>query len=53
MDHRPRPRVVVIDDHPVIASGLAHEAPGVEVVASVLDVEEFLRASDISFEVVR
>jgi DNA-binding NarL/FixJ family response regulator len=52
MDHRPRPRVVVIDDHPVIASGLAHETPEVEVVASFLDVEEFLRASDISYEVV-
>jgi DNA-binding NarL/FixJ family response regulator len=52
MDHRPRPRVVVIDDHPVIASGLAHEAAGVEVVASFPNVEEFLRATEIPFDVV-
>ena len=44
MDDGPRPRVVVIDDHPVIASGLAHLAPQIEVVASFSTVEDFLGA---------
>jgi DNA-binding NarL/FixJ family response regulator len=52
MDDHPRPRVVVIDDHPVIASGLAHEAPGVEVVADFASVEDFLRAPTIACDVV-
>ena len=44
MDDGPRPRVVVIDDHPVIATGLTCLAPQIEVVASFSTVEEFLSA---------
>ena len=44
MDDGPRPRVVVIDDHPVIASGLTSLAPQIEVVASFSTVEDFLSA---------
>jgi two-component system response regulator DesR len=39
-----RPRVVVIDDHPVIATGLTLLAPQIEVVASFSTVEDFLGA---------
>lgn len=52
MDDGPRPRVVVIDDHPVIAVGLAELAPQIEVVASFGTVEEFLRAPDSRADVV-
>ncbi len=41
-----RPRVVVIDDHPVIALGLSHAESPVEVLASYARVEDYLRAPD-------
>jgi two-component system response regulator DevR len=44
VDDGPRPRVVVIDDHPVIATGLTCLAPQIDVVASFSTVEEFLGA---------
>jgi DNA-binding NarL/FixJ family response regulator len=44
MDDGSRPRVVVIDDHPVIATGLTCLAPQIEVVASFSTVEDFLGA---------
>jgi len=52
VDDGPRPRVVVIDDHPVIAAGLAGIAPQIEVVASFLTVEDYLRAAPIPVDVV-
>ncbi len=52
MGDEPRPRVVVIDDHPVVAAGLAELAPQIEVVASFGTVEEFLRAPDSRPDVV-
>src|SRR5674476_1218443 len=52
VDDGPRPRVVVIDDHPVIASGLMCLAPQIEVVASFSTVEDFLGAQPSSADVV-
>lgn len=52
MDDRARPRVVVIDDHPVIATGLIQLAPQIEVVDGFSTVEEFLRAPLPPFDVV-
>ncbi|MEP6462541.1 MAG: response regulator transcription factor [Frankiaceae bacterium] len=52
MDDEPRPRVVVIDDHPVIAAGLAEFAPQIEVVASFGTVDDYLRAPDSRPDVV-
>ena len=44
MDDGSRPRVVVVDDHPVIATGLTCLVPQIEVVASFSTVEDFLGA---------
>jgi DNA-binding NarL/FixJ family response regulator len=52
VDDGPRPRVVVIDDHPVIASGLMFLAPQIEVVASFSTVEAFLSAPPSPADVV-
>jgi two-component system response regulator DevR len=52
VDDGPRPRVVVIDDHPVIASGLTCLAPQIEVVASFSTVEDFLGAPPSPADVV-
>ena len=52
MDDGPRLRVVVIDDHPVIASGLTCLAPQIEVVASFSTVEDFLGAPPSPADVV-
>lgn len=41
-----RPRVVVIDDHPVVALGLSHPDSPVQVLASFAAVEEYLRVPD-------
>src|ERR1022692_1673136 len=43
MEKQPRPRVVVIDDHPVVAMGLRHRDQEIEVVDSFSCVEDFLR----------
>jgi DNA-binding NarL/FixJ family response regulator len=52
VDDGPRPRVVVIDDHPVIAMGLTQLAPQIEVVASFSTVEDFLHAPPCPADVV-
>lgn len=52
MDDRPGPRVVVIDDHPVIASGLTQLAPQIQVVGSFPTVEDFLHAVHVDADVV-
>jgi len=52
VDDGPRPRVVVIDDHPVIATGLAVLAPLIDVVGSFSTVEDFLRAPACVVDVV-
>jgi DNA-binding NarL/FixJ family response regulator len=44
MDAEPRQRVIVIDDHPVIASGLPGLVPSLEVLASYSSVEDYLAA---------
>jgi DNA-binding NarL/FixJ family response regulator len=44
MDAGTRQRVVVIDDHPVIASGLPGMVPSLEVLASYANVEDYLAA---------
>jgi DNA-binding NarL/FixJ family response regulator len=52
VDDGPRPSVVVIDDHPVIATGLTQLAPQIEVVASFSTVEDFLHAPSCPADVV-
>ena len=52
MDDHPRPRVVVIDDHPVIAVRASAGSTRYEIVASFAGVEEFLRAPAIACDVV-
>jgi DNA-binding NarL/FixJ family response regulator len=44
--------VALIDDHPVIAAGLAGSVPRLEVVASFSSVEEFLRQPQVALDVV-
>jgi len=52
VDDRARPRVVVIDDHPVVAMGLRHDDQEVEVVAEFSTVEDYLRAPAVPADVV-
>ena len=52
MDDGSRPRVVVVDDHPVIATGLTCLVPQIEVVASFSTVEDFLCAPPSPADVV-
>jgi DNA-binding NarL/FixJ family response regulator len=44
MDVEPKQRVIVIDDHPVIASGLPRLVPSLDVIASYSSVEAYLVA---------
>lgn len=52
MDADPKQRVIVIDDHPVIASGLPGLVPSLEVLASYPSVEAYLAAPDLAPDVV-
>jgi DNA-binding NarL/FixJ family response regulator len=52
MEGRPRPRVAVIDDHPVVAMGLDHPKQEIEVVAYFECVEDFVRAPDPHVDVI-
>jgi DNA-binding NarL/FixJ family response regulator len=52
MQHPDRPRVISIDDHPVVAMGLGHPDQEVELVASFTSVEEFLRSPHPAYDAV-
>lgn len=52
MADQARPRVVVIDDHPVVQMGLGHPDQEIEVVAAFTCVEDFLKAPRPPFDVV-
>lgn len=47
-----RPRVVVVDDHPIVAMGLQHHDSPVEVLGAFSCVEDYLRAPDPGAQVV-
>jgi DNA-binding NarL/FixJ family response regulator len=52
VDAEPKQRMIVIDDHPVIASGLPSLAPSLEVLASYSSVEAYLAAPALDTDVV-
>jgi DNA-binding NarL/FixJ family response regulator len=47
-----RPRIVLIDDHPVVALGLSHVDSPVDVLASFARVEDYLQSPDPGAQVV-